>query len=981
MFDLSFKKYRYPYWDTGIVHEPITAAIGSILGTTLFTVGGTAVTLGSVLLKVGITLALGLASSLLTPQSPDAPSTATQDRGYQVTTVKAASPHQIVYGRAKVGGVVVAQFTTGKTNQQLHQVIAFAGHEIDSFDEIYFDNWKVRVGGDGFVNRATKRNGKVKTDKYNDVYIEERLGTDNQRVVRPLTNRINRWNSDCRLRGIAYLYVRFIFDGDVYANGVPNVTATIKGRKVYDPRDGSTEWSDNAALCIRDYLTADFGLNEDDSAIDDDLVQVAANKCFNNIGNTSINKYEINGAFLLDSQPKQILENMAKSMAGTIWYAQGKWRMKPGYWTNPVLDLTEDDLRSSVSVQTRHSRRNNFNAVKGTFRGEETNWQVADYKPILDENSVIVDTGSDEDYTYLDLDLPFTSIHQQARFIAKRALERKRQQIIIDATFGMKAFAVQVGDNVRITNERFGWSNKEFEVISWTFTVSDSGELIVPMTLQETSERVFTGAVNTNRYERDNTDLPSPFEGPEVGVNLETELRIINQEVTNVLIVNVGSDVSDVEYFEVQYRASGETKWKSGGYGSSTTFEIYNLKEEDYDVRVRGINTFSVKGDWTTITNFRVDSVPTIPADVTGLSANIQRDNLILAWNPVSTLTLSHYEIRYSPTTDTTVPYSDAVVIVDRVPRPATSVTVPTRSGTYLIKAVDKKGTRSASADSVVLTTDINDVLDLNVVETLQESPDFQGTVDDTVVVQDENNDNYLTLDSQGLFDSGTGLFDDASGLFDSGFTDAIFLEGTYEFSDVIDLGAKFVSRVSTNLEYISVDDAIDFDSAGGLFDVRPGDFDGDPDQLDNATAFVEISTTDDDPTGTPTWSPWNRFISGDISSRAYRFRAVLQSDTGSTVPQVTGLSAQVDMPDRVVAEDDIDVTGTANISFTSKFYTNSTPAVGIGLTGLATGDYYEITSKDNEGFTITLYDSTDTQLTNTVQLDYVAKGYGKEVT
>ena len=66
------------------------------------------------------------------------------------------------------------------------------------------------------------------------------------------------------LRGIAYMYVRLKFDADAFPNGIPVITATVKGKKLYDPRTSTTVWSDNPALCLRDYLTSKYGLAEDD---------------------------------------------------------------------------------------------------------------------------------------------------------------------------------------------------------------------------------------------------------------------------------------------------------------------------------------------------------------------------------------------------------------------------------------------------------------------------------------------------------------------------------------------------------------------------------------------------------------------------------------------------------------------------------------------------------------------------------------------
>ncbi|MCP6756604.1 hypothetical protein NL533_33770, partial [Klebsiella pneumoniae] len=61
--------------------------------------------------------------------------------------------------------------------------------------------------------------------------------------------------------------------------GIPNVSAVVNGKKVYDPRDGTTEWSNNAALCIRDYLTSSYGFNCSSDEINDTYFSSAANHC------------------------------------------------------------------------------------------------------------------------------------------------------------------------------------------------------------------------------------------------------------------------------------------------------------------------------------------------------------------------------------------------------------------------------------------------------------------------------------------------------------------------------------------------------------------------------------------------------------------------------------------------------------------------------------------------------------------------------
>lgn len=75
---------------------------------------------------------------------------------------------------------------------------------------------------------------------------------------------------------------------DIYQGGLPNVSAIIKGIKVYDPRESSHdrdsfltwEWSDNPALCLLNYLTnEDYGCGISYDQIDVDSFEDLANVC------------------------------------------------------------------------------------------------------------------------------------------------------------------------------------------------------------------------------------------------------------------------------------------------------------------------------------------------------------------------------------------------------------------------------------------------------------------------------------------------------------------------------------------------------------------------------------------------------------------------------------------------------------------------------------------------------------------------------
>ena len=104
-----------------------------------------------------VTTALGAALNALTPKPS---SSVGASRGYQVTQTGSALDHQIIYGRAKVGGARVFDSTTGGSNKFLHRVLAFTGHEIESFEEIYINDELVTLDGSpSDLNRSQSGSG------------------------------------------------------------------------------------------------------------------------------------------------------------------------------------------------------------------------------------------------------------------------------------------------------------------------------------------------------------------------------------------------------------------------------------------------------------------------------------------------------------------------------------------------------------------------------------------------------------------------------------------------------------------------------------------------------------------------------------------------------------------------------------------------------------------------------------------------------
>jgi Putative phage tail protein len=838
----------------GLVSAGMTALSGgTLLGGFLLGAGAA----GTFFTHFLISTAMGVALNALTPK----PSLGATSRGYSIAGESgAALDHQIIYGEVRVGGVRVYDASTGTNNEFLHRIMAFAGHEVDSYQEIYLNDEVVTLDVNGNVTSPSRYNGFVRIKQYS--------GTTTQTADADLISETSaltdgRWTSAHRLQGIAYLYVRFKYNADAFPNGIPAVSATIRGKKVFDPRTSTTAWSDNPALCLRDYIASDYGLDQPSGSIEDNLVEDAADWCDDTVDSEV--RYSCNGNFVTSFEPSQILSDMLTSMGGLLWYSQGKWRMKAAKYTTPTITLDENDLRSGISLSTRHSRRSNFNTVKGKFKGAESDWQEADYPVVSDPAFVSADNNL---VNTLDFSLPFTTSSKTAQRIANIALRRNREQLTFSASFGLKAFQVDVGDFVYVNNTRFGWSNKAFEVTNWTFGLTEGLDLQVQMTLREISSAVFTDE-SASVFESNNTTLPSPFLVPSIGIALDSEVRIINEHITNAIYVDVTSSTPfAVERVEVQFKRSSDTDWSVVGVGDLGRFEILDVFDDFYDIRARAYSFLGVKGDWETYTNFVVAGLAFPPADVTGLSAQLNGATVNLNWNPVPDLDLSFYRIRHS-VDESGADWAGAVTYVEKVPRPGASVAVPAKPGTYMIRAYDKTGNISENFTSVTVPAAALEAFTTTLTDT--EDPTFPGTKTSCSVVG--SNLEITTV-------SGTAPF-----------------TATYEFSGYIDTGSvrRFRSRVDVDITRVDRSAGL-WDNLPGLFDALPGlfdDFTGGS-QIDDTNVVTYIATTQDDPAGTPTWSAWQELKVGDFYARAAKYKIELSSQSVDITPSITSLDAIV---------------------------------------------------------------------------------------
>jgi len=845
--------------------------------------GGIGVTVGAGIGGAILTYGVGyIATTLVTSWavkalSPKSPADSMSSQGTLVNARSAAAPHDYVYGTVRKGGTITYLESTGASNKFLHIILTLAGHEVNAINDIYIDDQIATLDGSGFVTSQSWAS-KIRIIKY----------TGNQTTAPALLLAESaQINSTFVGNGLAYLYIRLEYNQDVFPNGVPLFTAVVQGKKVYDPRTTTTAFSANAALCIRDYITESRGLG--DSAVNDTTFSASANVCDENVtlavGGTE-KRYTMNGVINADQTPNDILQQMMTCCAGTTFWGQGDWQLKVGYYTPPVKTFTLDDLRGPISLQTRQSMGSIFNSVVGTFNDAAQSYITVDYPKLTSAPFLAEDNGVDSP---IDLALPFTTSSSSAQRISKLTLFRGREQMTLSAEFGMAGFEVQVGDIVAFTNSRYGWTAKEFEIVGWRFFPNqDGGDLRVNLELRETSSAAFDWTAEESAIIGNNTNLPSAYYVPTLGLSVSDALVVYHEKLTNLVSLNTTSSQAElIDYVQLEFKKSADTGWLDGGYGELGLFQVNDLEDGTYDFRVRAVSGLGIKGDYTTRSGYKVEGLSQPPQDVTGFAAEVNGDTINLSWTAVTDLDLSYYIIRHASET-TGATWADSVTYVEKVARPSTEANVPAKAGSYLIKAVDKTGSQSINATTVVVSADV--ITARATVVTVTENPTFTGTKTDVVL-----QDGEIRLGTVANFDSLTGNIDSLTGQWDALGVSYVNTSGTYYFANVI-------TRASAQQGFITVNMTTRrFDATGAQWDNLAGDIDvlaGLWDDLTGVADFNDtnviayVSTTNDDPAGSPTWSAYTKIRAGNIYGRGLRFKVELYSDAAGISPAISALSA-----------------------------------------------------------------------------------------
>lgn len=632
-------------------------------------------------------------------------------KGREISGIGSDAQRLLIYGECIVGGTIT--FIDSRVNNQyLDLIVSIAGHDIDSVQKLILDEYEVvfNSGSSGWAKTLRHRvTGELVTSPTDFIFMQPTLGADDQAAIGDLSALNSRWTSMHKQSGVAHAYIILVWNAEIFGDGMPDISFQVRGKKVYDPREDLNRYTATANLIIADYLTnTRYGMGVSWDRIDIASLTAAANIDDQTVtlqGGGTEYRYTINGYIEMGAQSHvSVLEQLCAACGGSTTYANGKWTFWPAAWRTPVVDLTEDDFRGPIKMQSMVSRDAIFNTVKGKFVDSSQRYIETDY-PVV-KNATYLDLDGEE--IIQEIDFPFVSTAPTCQRLAKLELERNRQGIQIEMLASLKAYEVQVGENLTITFDRYAWEEKEFEVVKSNFVVIESGgspELVVALSLRETAEGVFSWNYweETTVDVAPNTNLPSPFSTPVItglmaysGTSelyrrgdgtIAPRVRLTWDAISDYFVTSGG-------FVEIQFKLSADATYLDSPRipaSSNTTYLIDVRDGAYYDIRVRGLNAFGTAGDWSYYHNYLVIGKTEPPEDVATLSYVVNEYGIDFSWPDVSDIDLSYYEVRLGSVWATGV--SQAKSDSDKL-RLSTRAT-----GTYVykIKAFDTSGNESVT--------------------------------------------------------------------------------------------------------------------------------------------------------------------------------------------------------------------------------------------------------------------------------------------
>jgi len=539
-----------------------------------------------------------------------------------VRTPAAALP--VVYGRARLGGNDVFIEATGPNNNHLWLVQTLAEGECNG---IY------QSGGVDQVWLGDK----LYSEYGGNVSYTFHSGSGSQTVDAALNAAIAKY--DDNLRHTCYLAWKLTFDKNYFQN-LPNRTVEIEGRKLYDPRDGSTAYSNNPALALYDFLTnTRYGFGFDSSNIDEVTFANAANYC-------DEKGFTINMVISEGTSAQQVLDQICILFRGQLVWYDNKFYLRYADLNYEAASMT---LTDEHIVQSENGTAQVTINQPGAFDvpdGLRVRFVDAD-KGYVEDAVMIGDVSG----TIEEIVLHGCTSREHASNIGTYLLERMKLNRTITGLFRDDALRLEPHDIVNFSSTALGISDQLMRVLE--ANIMPDG--LIELTLQYESSELYDDDYDVDIEDEYTCILPDiTAEPPTVSdVSISEETYSYRLRTFTRLKVSFSEPTGWPWFSHVEvYVSRDNVNWEHQ-FNATEDFSIENVEEgADYYIRLKTVSIHGVKtpDEHDYKLYHHVLGQNTEPDSVAGLDAIVSANQISLYSNKVTSPDVELYEFRLGST-------------------------------------------------------------------------------------------------------------------------------------------------------------------------------------------------------------------------------------------------------------------------------------------------------------------------------------------
>ena len=417
----------------------------------------------------------------------------------------------------------------------------------------------------------------------------------------------------------------------------PNIEVEGRWTPVWDPRTGTTGWSDNHSLCILDALMNNpvRKFSQRDLIIDHfiNAANIADEDVLKADG-TYEDRYNIGGILVwTDSEVEDQVSPMVAAGAARFIQVGGRLGIAPGAWVDPVAEIDDVLAEDGLDFQRWSPGDDLPTSVEASYTSAERGYEDADLGQWPIPGALDADLGVDKP---MAIDLVWVTSPTQAMRVQRIEGLRARMQRQVRCTLPPSAIQAIAGSVVQLdVPAPYSSIGGTYEVQSINLALDPMGDdgvaMRCPVVLRETSASIFQWDPSME-YE---IGVGSGFDPQPPEVRAPTGLMASSIGIGGSPVIRFSFDPVDsslVSRYEWEWTSTEQPSWRSGG---SIAFDLEDIFDRAYGVlenpdigashsiRVRTVNLVGQVSEWTTISGITATppatSVPApTPVSATG---------------------------------------------------------------------------------------------------------------------------------------------------------------------------------------------------------------------------------------------------------------------------------------------------------------------------------------------------------------------------